>query len=184
MPYTVQQREIPAGDPGTRATVGVMIQLITAASMHPDIRDMAYTIMRPDKLKPTTSIYALREWLRLVMPLVRDPITAEALTDPVAALYRIQLDGRAPGDCDDVAMLGAALALSVGFRTRLVVVGFKGTGPLTALDSLDPFLHIWAEVAPPTGTLVWTELDTTRPMQRVPMDALSRVWIIPIPREA
>lgn len=183
MAYTVTQREIPTGDRGTKATLDVMVRLITAASMHPDVRDMALKIMRPDKLKPATSIHALREWTRLVMPFVRDPVTAEALTDPVAAIHRIELQGRAPGDCDDVAMLVAAMALSVGFRTRLVVVGFSHTAPLTGLDSKDPFLHIWCEVAPPTGVVAWTEMDTTRPMQRIPMDALSRVWIVPIPRE-
>jgi len=186
MAYTVKEYTIPAGDGGTRATLGMMYALIVAASKHPNVRDMAMKIMRTDKLKPSTSIYALREWIRLVVPFVRDPLTAEALTDPVAMIARIEQHGRAPGDCDDVAMLAAAMALAVGFRTRLAVVGFRNTAPLPlagGIDTLDPFLHIWCEVAPPTGTLVWTELDTTRPMQRVPLDALSRVWIVPIPRE-
>lgn len=184
MAYTVKQYEIPSGDRGTKATLGMMMQLIVAGSRHPNVRDMAFKIMRPDKLKPSTSIYALREWTRLVVPFVRDPVTAEALTDPVAMVDRIDVEGRAPGDCDDAAMLVAAMALAVGFRARLVVVGFKGTSPLAGgLDSAVPFLHIWCEVASPTGTLVWTEMDTTRPMQRIPMDALSRVWIVPIPRE-
>lgn len=183
MSYTVKQTEIPSGDAGTRATLQMMLQLVMAGSMHPDVRDMAIKIMRPYKLQPSTAIFVLRQWLKVVVPFVRDPVTAEALTDPVAAVHRIEDQGRAPGDCDDVATLVAAMALSVGFRARFCVVGFKGTGPLTGLDTRDPFLHIWAEVAPPTGTLVWTEMDTTRPMQRIPLDALSRVWIVPIPRE-
>ncbi len=184
MAYTMKQYEIPSGDRGTRRTLEVMQQLVIAASMNPDVRDMAAKIMRPDKLKPSLSIYVLRDWLRVVMRFVRDPGTAEALTDPVALVQRIAANGFAIGDCDDVALLAAAMALSVGFRVRFVVVGFHGTAPLAGgLDSADPFLHIWAEVAPPTGTLVWTEMDTTRPMQRVPMDELSRVWIVPIPRE-
>jgi transglutaminase-like putative cysteine protease len=186
MAYTVREVTIPTGDGGTRATLGVMYALIVAASKHPNVRDMAMNIMRTEKLKPSTSIYALREWIRLVVPFVRDPVTAEALTDPVAMIARIEEQGRAPGDCDDVAMLVAAMALAVGFRARLAVVGFRGTAPMplaAGLDSADPFLHIWCEVASPTGTLVWTEMDTTRPMQRIPMDALSRIWIVPIPRE-
>lgn len=181
---TVGSYDIPDGDKGTLATIAMMKRLIVAASMHPDVRDMAIKIMRPDRVSPGMAIQTLRRWLQVAVQFVRDPVTAEALTDPVAMIQRIEDGGRAPGDCDDVAMLAAAMALSVGFRARLVAVGFKHTAPLTgALDGKDPFLHIWTEVAPPTGTLVWTEMDTTRPMQRIPVDAFSRVLIVPIPHE-
>lgn len=184
MAYTMRGYEIPSGDKGTVATVAFMERLIVAASMHPDVRDMAVKIMRPDRVSSGMAIQTLRRWLSVVVQYVRDPVTAEALTDPVAMVQRIAEQGRVAGDCDDVAMLACAMALSVGFRARLAAVAFKVTAPLTgAVDNADPFLHIWGEVAPPTGTLVWTEMDTTRPMQRIPVNAFSRVWIVPIPRE-
>jgi len=74
--------------------------------------------------------------------------------------------GVAQVDCDDVAMLGAALGKAVGLRARFVAVAF---GPRGA-----PYRHVWAELGPRTNN-VWLDMDTTRPAQGLPMHLISRV---------
>lgn len=61
--------------------------------------------------------------------------------------------GHASGDCDDAAILGAALALEMGLRARFIVLGFQPWGP---------YAHVYAEVSEGGP---WVDLDVTAPHQ-------------------
>ncbi|MEE8177710.1 MAG: hypothetical protein V3T65_06925 [Acidobacteriota bacterium] len=67
-------------------------------------------------------------------------------------LEDMQRWGAAQVDCDDAAVLSAALGKAVGLKPRFVVLGFEGpTGP---------YRHVYTELF---DGVAWTEMDVTRP---------------------
>lgn len=85
---------------------------------------------------------------------LRDPAGVELVHHPRVLLDRLRKEGYVQGDCDDAAILGAALGKVIGLPARFVVVGFRGPrGPLT---------HVYAEVSDGSR---WVDLDVTAPAQ-------------------
>lgn len=152
--------DLPAGDVGTSQTLEVMRELAWKASGTPAIRDVAaHVVGGSNPLAPEIGAELIREWLARAVPFARDPAGRELLVEPGRMLTAIRETGQAPGDCDDAAMLGAALGLSVGYRARFVVVAFERTGPMR---------HVWAEIGSPEPGpkgVEWWELDTLREIQ-------------------
>lgn len=147
---------IPNGDAGTKATLAQMVQLVRAASLHPIVRRQAIAIVQDaagldDRLKARL----IRDWVDSRVLFMPDPLGAELLHSPDAVVAHILTDGIANLDCDDVAMLAAALGRSVGLRSRFVAVGFSPNGP---------FRHVWSELGSPRSGF-WLPVDPTRPMQ-------------------
>lgn len=95
----------------------------------------------------------IRAFLADRVRFVHDPPGVELIRTPDLMLETILARGHAIGDCDDVAVLGAALAMAAGLSCRYVLV---------ALHPSDPFEHVYTEVLTPEGAI---ELDTTRPAQ-------------------
>jgi len=119
-------------------------------------------------------VEAIRAWVARHFRFMRDPADRELLHSPDAQMRQLAANGYIVGDCDDAAILAAAIGLACGCRTRLVAVGF--------LDKRAPFSHVWAEVSPPTGLGgEWVECDVTRSFQSVPTHLISRVLVFPIP---
>lgn len=113
---------------------------------------------------------AIRSWLASAMQFVRDPQGAELLHSPEVLLATIAKDGVVYADCDDAAMLGCALAKSVGFQCRFVVVAFD--------TSNAPYSHVWGEIS--HDGVEWTELDVTRQAQAIAIDRMTRVRVWPV----
>jgi transglutaminase-like putative cysteine protease len=88
---------------------------------------------------PVTRALFLRSWLAQHTQFTPDPDDIELVRTAVEQLRRIASTGVMRGDCDDVATLGAALALAVGLQPRFVVLGF-GVGPTPA------FAHVYTDV--------------------------------------
>lgn len=110
--------------------------------------------------------HAIRDYLQNYTEFLRDPDGVEMLHGPVWQLQQIRQRGVVQVDCDDVAMLSAALGKSVGLRARFVVVAF---------DRPDaPYRHVWAELSP-RGVPQWIDMDVTRPAQGLPFNRISRV---------
>lgn len=156
---------IPAGDAGTRATVARMVQIARTRSLAPAIRATAVTILRGvggrDQLAQAR---LLRDWVSTRMLFLPDPTLAEGLHDPLEMLQGIARHGIVRVDCDDVAMMTAALALSVGLHARFVVV---------AVAPGRHYSHVWAEIG--SGEQ-WVTVDPTRPARGVP--PLVRRWVV------
>jgi hypothetical protein len=169
---TVRNLTIAAGDAGTRQTLSEMAALIRAGSLTPAVRDVAVTVAgeQPD---PVRQLAALRYWLAAKWQFIRDPSSGELLHDTAWLLRDLRERGVIAGDCDDAAILGGALAASIGFRVALVVIALRGSGT-------DEYSHVWASASPPEpctmadGRQLWIELDITRPMQRIPLDRVAR----------
>ena len=106
----------------------------------------------------------LRDWLAGVVRFTSDPETValkaggevavdDYLRDPVTEqIPQLRATGEIRGDCDDVATLGASLALAAGLPVRFRVVSFSPNPPM-------PFSHVYAEALTSRG---WLDLDVTR----------------------
>ena len=84
----------------------------------------------------------------------RDPWRLEWVMAPAAQLAYVKAQGCVEGDCDDAAVLAAALGEALGFPARFAVLGFLGRrGPIS---------HVFTELEVPGAG--WYELDVTRPV--------------------
>lgn len=147
--------EVPDGDVGTFFTLELMRATVLADVGAPLLVQTARSIVSGAG-HPLKGIRAIRRYLSERVRFTRDPATVELLQSPRYQLSVIQARGTVPGDCDDIAILGAALGLAAGFPARFKVLRF---------DKLGPFEHVYTELRGPTG---WIELDTSREAQRVP----------------
>lgn len=101
-------------------------------AMHPAVRFAAEDIVREVYGKDYLSeCGAIRYWVNDRVPYLRDPATVEWVRDPVALLEEIQKHGIVRADCDEIAILIAALWMSVGNRADFATVGFERGGPAT-----------------------------------------------------
>lgn len=99
----------------------------------------------------------LRAWLLTHSRFTPDPDNMELVRTPVEQLHVIATHGTMPGDCDDVATLGAALARALGMRARFVVLAFDGPNA--------PYQHVYTEVLTRQG---WRDFDITRTGRMAP----------------
>lgn len=146
---------IPEGHAGIEATVRTMRQLARDGTTSPLLRSTADRILAgagtdADRARRIRDF--LQEWTRFEF----DPPGVELVRTPHEMLDTVR-DGRAvSGDCDDVAVLGAALSHVAGLRSRFVLLGFEPGAP---------FRHVYTEVLADGR---WRELDVTRPAQFPP----------------
>lgn len=143
---------IPWGHFGIELTVWHMRALVRTSLSRPLLADRAASIVAGSEsaLEAGTRI---REFLETEVVYVPDPLGMELLKSPVYMLREIDADGRATGDCDDVAILGAALGLAAGLPARFVLLAFRPGAP---------YEHVYTELLTDEG---WLELDTTKPHQ-------------------
>jgi transglutaminase-like putative cysteine protease len=110
---------LPDGVAGIKATVALMVKLAQQSKRDYTIRNRALFIVEGLRQKAWfDEIRALHEYVRDEVRYVRDINGVETLATPVKTLQSMQ------GDCDDKALLLAALLESLGHETRFVAVGF------------------------------------------------------------
>ncbi len=166
---------IPNGDAGTRATVRHMRRLAREGKVSPIVRDYALRIARgiPGR-DGTRQALAIRLWLASNIEFRRDPHGSELLYSPARMLHI--LTTRGPPlyiDCDDVAILAAALGGAVGLRSRFQVVGF--------LSPNAPYRHVWTDLSSPGRGARWVDMDVTRQAQpTAAQGAISRRWLVTV----
>lgn len=105
-----------------------------------------------DRLAWDCQVTALRGWLAGVWRFVRDPAGVELVHRPERQLDEYRRHGYISGDCDDAAVLAAAMGKAIGFPAQFVVLGFYG--------SRSPFSHVYTELLVRPGR--WVEFDVTR----------------------
>lgn len=148
----IERIQIPTGDAGTWVTVRAMVRLAREGAEEPVVQQAAQEAARGAD-EPRARLYALRRWLEFHTRFTYDPGGVELVRSPTAALLEIQHTGVVRGDCDDVATLGASMALALGFVVRYRVLGWALTGP---------YSHVLAEAWDGRN---WIDLDVTRPKQ-------------------
>lgn len=114
---------LPDGEAGTAATLELMRAIVDDAVMYsPAVQRIASAIVAaaPRRNVPI-AIQLLWHFLRDHVLFKRDTFGAEHLRTPDQLLAEIARSSRTAADCDDVAMLGAALLKSMGLPAFFVV---------------------------------------------------------------
>lgn len=161
---------LPAGDLGTHFVLWNMRHLVNAEMVTPAVRGLAVAIVADSE--PTDRVeqaYAIRDYLLAHTRFLADPSGVELLHGPRWMVARLLTGATLRVDCDDIAILSAALAKAVGLRARFVVVGFRSPRA--------PFKHVWTEVAPP-GSPHWVEMDLTRDDQPDAVANIRRTYVM------
>jgi len=142
----------PPGEAGIRATLRQMAGMARAAVLDPELVFLARRIISPaSRFDPRGQVRRIRDYVEGVTRWLPDPVGVEYLAGPAVLLREIDDHRRVGADCDDVAMLAAALLNAVGIRSRLVAVAFDPEGP---------YQHVFTEA---WDGAEWRELDTTKP---------------------
>lgn len=145
---------IGPGLAGTYDTVRMMQQIVRQSLALPLVRHTASSVVTGLNGRNTVAqAQAIRGWVDHHTVFLRDPRGTELLHTPLWLLREIGRQGFGQVDCDDVAMLAAALGMAIGLRARFALVG-RGHG----------FEHVFTELGDPAGRR-WIEQDTTRPSQ-------------------
>lgn len=150
---------IPAGPLGIELTVVHMRREVRAALGDPLLEGTARAIV--GGASPRSAAARIRAFLDDRTRFVPDPLGVELIRSPVFMLETIECAGYAVGDCDDIAVLGAALGLSAGIPARFVLLAFEDPGL---------YEHVYTELLTPEPV----ELDTTRPAQLPPDFRIAR----------
>ncbi len=135
---------IRRGAAGTRDTLRLMVQLTQAGKHSVNVRLAAQQITQPVAQRDTAGeVRALHRFVRDRIRFVRDVNGTETLQEPERTLQF------KAGDCDDKAMLLAAMLESIGYKTRFHAIGFQP----------GVFSHVYTEVR--LGK-AWVPLETTQ----------------------
>lgn len=153
----VVTRRIPGGDAGTLATLGHMRRLANRGVRDPLTVRVTGTIISGVLRNPAVHAANLRAWIARRFRFRRDPHGVELVREVREMLTDALRDGVATGDCDDAAVLAAAMGKAVGLKARYVALAFGASGA--------PFRHVYTEL---WNGRAWVEVDVTRPMQRIP----------------
>lgn len=151
---------IPPGDLGANAVVATMRDLARRQTAHPMVRGLALDIVGAIPGRDARGqAAAIRAWLERNVSFVRDPAGNELLYEPARMVSLLRTRGPPLYiDCDDVAVLAAALGRAVGLPARFVVVGYGN-------HHHPPLRHVWTELGDPLTRGPWMDLDVTRSSQ-------------------
>jgi hypothetical protein len=138
--------------PGIESVLELASQLVTNYTGREDIRELALKITRkvprnintglPDLRNIDQIAGALYTWITKNINYVRDPWNIERIQSPDVTLRQ------QAGDCDDHAILSAALLQSLGIQTGFRIVSRTGR----------TYDHIYSVFRSPQG---WKSFDTT-----------------------
>ncbi len=151
---TFSQLTIPTGPNGTLETLAIMAALTQDAQLHPITRSTAVRILGLAR-NPTQYAQRVRTWVKSRMTLVDEAV--EMIARPEWMLEQVGRT-RLVGDCDDAAVLAAALVMALGIPVRFVAIATP--------EHPDEFMHVYPE-AYAGGE--WTPFDPTT-NQRAPID--------------
>lgn len=159
---TVGQSSVPQlpGAAGIVQTVGLMRAMTNQAIDHPLIRQhAARATEHVSRGNQKEAALAIGEWVRARMRYLPDPLKKENLTSPAVIAKAIHEGKKVYGDCDDMSMLVAAMAKSIGMQPTFHAAG-RG----------DRFHHIYTEVA-------GVPIDPTVSFGLKPFDAQRRISV-------
>lgn len=134
LPYTAFLGAIPDGDAGVKATLNIMVSVVRKTKATLPMITLSRSIVKSCAAKDyTCEARALQQFVQQKIRYTRDVNEVETIQFPAQTL------SMGTGDCDDMAVLLATLAESVGFATRFAAIGLKGEG----------FSHVLAQLMIP-----------------------------------
>lgn len=136
--------DTPEGRAGVFHTLRVMRTLVRETRHNPAIVQCAIAAIYlvPEK-NEVGEVSAVFHFVRDSIRYTRDVLGVETISNPVTTL------ARRVGDCDDKALLLAALFESIGYPTRFVVAGYQNNRD---------FEHVYLQVYTDSG---WLDCDPT-----------------------
>jgi hypothetical protein len=162
----VVTERLERGVRGTAATIGKMHGLVARAKLDPTIQKIANWIRLPvtgDYFGSSRSTAeAVYSWVKKSGAFQRDPFQCEQVVDPLLSMRSVIEAKRAgayhgpavfQGDCDQFALLVAALGGVLGFSYRFSTARVDPQRP-------DEFSHVWAELLVDNE---WLPLDASTP---------------------
>ena len=171
-PVPVQRSTLAPGHRGTAETVAVMARLAAGSwgSGSVRIRDLALSMVRGAGVparQPWADLGAVHAGIQRLVRYTRDPVGQETIQAPEHTAFM-----QPAGDCDDLAVLEAALLGALGYPTRFVTSGMTRTA----------FSHVYLDafITPPGEAGRWVPLDPTvpgsRPGWELPQAMLRHRW--------
>jgi transglutaminase-like putative cysteine protease len=170
---TVSSVSVRGGDAGTLDDLSVMVGLVNQSLVNPLVVSTARTLAvnsAPARDQYRQAI-GIRSWLARYFRFVDDPAGLELLRDPENLLREYFATGRMIGDCDEAAVLGAALGKAIGIPAYFTVLAFAESDGGSGM-----FSHVFASLLTDDGRSV--SLDVTKPPGSVP--APTRVWSVEV----
>lgn len=131
-------KKIRSGFGGNLDTITAMRQLARSRAKEVGVRELALSIIRniPSHNYRDEAL-AIGQYVQANVRYVRDIDNVEQLQDPLLMIQDLQ-NGRAAGDCDDMALLIATLLLSIGAQPYFRTVRYQSAG--------GPYNHIYVVV--------------------------------------
>lgn len=126
MPHNESLRmQIERSERGSLLTLAVIGAIARDAAEVLHSRGMAWPIALMPRLKDPQTLF---RWLRDHVNFRHDPVGVELVHTPLRMLSEMRTIGRAAGDCDDLAALGASILLAYGVPAVLVALSRRTEG--------------------------------------------------------
>lgn len=150
-------RHIPNGTAGIAATLNEMAKLARAGRRDPEIRKLAFKIIRHVPARDWDGeLGALHSWVRDHIRYVHDPVDTLGASKTRGVEYLAiprETIIHCAGDCDEHAVVLSSLLGSIGHPSKFVAVGLHGRD----------FSHVFVES--PTAKGNWIPAETTEPVR-------------------
>jgi hypothetical protein len=121
-------QKLGEGINGNLETIEVMKKMAREYSRHDLVKRLATNILHYKNINShhyLDEARAIGEFVKKHIRYVKDPVGTESLQAPDMMIRMMKDVGYAMGDCDDMALLTAALLMSVGIRPRFRAVRYK-----------------------------------------------------------
>lgn len=122
--------------------------LLDKAAESPDVRQLAIEVTQ-DKEDQIAAIY---DWIKDNVKYIPDPDQIELFISPVRMVNEYRKGMLLGGDCDDMAILAAALYRSIGIPANVILIDSTGGG----------LNHAFCQVR--SNKLGWTNCDPSAPL--------------------
>jgi hypothetical protein len=133
--------QIDSGIQGTDQTVARMVWLVQHSQHDSKLRPLALSIIKTSADGQLQRVQAIQDWVNANVRYVPDPVTVETVQAPSVTVEN------SFGDCDDQAVLVAALLMSIGTEVQFKAVG----------QGVNEMEHVWAQAL--VGGQ-WIDVDT------------------------
>lgn len=154
---TVFTGEIAYGDAGVSQTLDAMRALVNDSVNEPIVVDFARRLATTGGVRQAVAqAVAIRQWLASVWRFIDDPPDRELLRSPAYMIREYAMSSVIHGDCDEAAILGAALGKAAGMQADFVVLAFYQSD-----GSAGRYEHVYTMLTTPTGASI--DLDVTKP---------------------
>lgn len=126
---------LPPGDAGTRATIQVIRAIIHDSDRRGLVQQLSQAIAREvpalqdNAARKINMLRYLYAWLQKHVTFMPDTFGKEQLRHVNQIAHELLTNGGAAIDCEDLGMLGAAIARCWGFRTAIIAVGRQRSRP-------------------------------------------------------